>query len=62
MSGFLTFLALAAMIATAIVLLMGLRNLMKGGPSNKSQKFMRYRIMFQAIAVVLIVAFLVFGR
>ncbi|MEN3794519.1 twin transmembrane helix small protein [Fulvimarina sp. MAC3] len=62
MSSFLTFLALAALIATAIVLLMGLLNLMKGGPGSKSQKFMRYRIMFQAIALVLIVAFLLLGR
>ncbi|RFC62451.1 twin transmembrane helix small protein [Fulvimarina endophytica] len=62
MSGVLTFLAFAAMIATAIVLILGLANLMKGGPGSKSQRFMRYRIMFQALAIVLIVAFLLFGR
>ncbi|MDY8109640.1 twin transmembrane helix small protein [Fulvimarina sp. 2208YS6-2-32] len=62
MSGFLTFLAISAMVATAIVLLAGLLNLMKDGPGNRSQKLMRYRILFQAIAVVLIVLFLVFGR
>ncbi|WP_185983749.1 twin transmembrane helix small protein [Aureimonas mangrovi] len=62
MSTFLSILAVIFMIATAGVLLAGLRNMMVGGPGNTSQKLMRMRIMLQAIAVAVIVAVLYFSR
>ncbi len=62
MSAFFTVIALVLMIAVAIVLLLGLRNMMKGGPGNTSQKLMRARVMLQAIAVAVIVAVLYFSR
>lgn len=62
MSGFLTILAIVAMAATALVLCLGLANLMRGGPGNTSQKLMRMRILFQAIAVVILVAVLMLAR
>ncbi|SMC93838.1 Hypoxia induced protein conserved region [Fulvimarina manganoxydans] len=62
MSGFLTILAVIAMAATALVLCLGLLNLMRGGPGNTSQKLMRMRILFQAIAVVILVAVLMLAR
>lgn len=54
MSGFTTVLALAFMVATALVLMRGLWNLLKGGSGNLSNKLMQMRIAFQAIAVGLI--------
>ncbi|KAA0971657.1 twin transmembrane helix small protein [Aureimonas fodinaquatilis] len=62
MSSFLTYLAFAVMIAVAVVLLAGLRNMMMGGPGNRSQKLMRLRVMLQAIAVIIIVGALYFAR
>jgi hypothetical protein len=40
-----------AIIAVAIVLLLGLINLMMGGSGNTSQKLMRLRVLLQAIAI-----------
>ena len=62
MSSFLTYLALAVMIAVAAVLLAGLRNMMVGGSGNRSQQLMRLRVMLQAIAVIIIVGALYFSR
>ncbi len=62
MSSFLTYLALALMIAVALVLVAGLRNMLVGGPGNRSQKLMRLRVMLQALAVLVIVLFLLFAR
>ena len=62
MSSVLSFVALAFMVAVAVVLLMGLRNMMVGGPGNTSQKLMRARVMLQAIAVAVIVAVIYFAR
>ena len=39
--------------AVALVLLMGLVNMMRGGSPNTSQKLMRLRVLFQFIAIVL---------
>ena len=62
MSMILSILAVVLMIATAAVLLAGLRNMMVGGPGNTSQKFMRMRVMLQAIAVIVMVAAVYFSR
>lgn len=59
MATVLTYLAFAVMIAVAVILLMGLVNMMKGGSGNRSQQLMRMRVLFQAIAVLLIVGALV---
>ena len=62
MSTLFTILAVAFLIAVAIVLVMGLRNMMVGGPGNTSQKLMRARVMLQAIAVAVIVGAIYFSR
>ena len=62
MSTAFSFLALAFMIAVAVVLLLGLRNMMRGGPGNTSQRLMRARVMLQAIAVAVIVGVIYFSR
>ena len=55
MHGPIFYLAIVVMIAVAVVLLLGLRNMMRNGPGNLSNKLMRARVMLQFAAVVLIV-------
>jgi ABC-type nickel/cobalt efflux system permease component RcnA len=40
--------------AVAIVLLLGLANMLRGGDSNTSQKLMRWRVALQFAAIVVI--------
>ena len=40
--------------AVAVVLLLGLYNMMRGGSANTSQKLMRLRVLLQFIAIVVI--------
>jgi Hypoxia induced protein conserved region len=49
--------------AVAIVLVLGLINMMRGGSPNTSQQLMRLRVLLQFIAVVVITAAIYFmGR
>lgn len=55
MSSFLQNIAIPlALIAVAIVLVLGLWNMMKGGSGNTSQKLMRMRVLLQGIAIALV--------
>jgi hypothetical protein len=57
MSDFMShFLVPAAIIAVAIVLLLGLINMMRGGSANRSQKLMRLRVLLQFVAIIVIMA------
>ena len=40
--------------AVAVVLLLGLYNMMRGGSANTSQRLMRLRVLLQFIAIVVI--------
>jgi FtsZ-interacting cell division protein ZipA len=64
MSSFLQTVAIPlALIAVAIVLVLGLWNMMKGGSGNTSQKLMRMRALLQGIAIALVMFTLwVLGR
>lgn len=44
-----------AVAAVAIVLVMGLVNMMRGGSSNTSQTLMRWRVGLQFVAIIVIV-------
>jgi hypothetical protein len=44
----------AAIVAVAIVLALGLINMMRGGSPNRSQKLMRLRVLLQFVAIVVI--------
>jgi hypothetical protein len=46
----------AAIVAVAIVLLLGLVNMMRGGSPNRSQKLMRLRVLLQFVAIIVIMA------
>jgi hypothetical protein len=49
--------------SVAVVLLMGLANMLRGGSPNTSQTFMRWRVILQFAAIVAIMATLWFkGR
>ena len=43
-----------AVAAVAIVLLLGLINMMRGGSPNRSQQLMRLRVLLQFVAIVII--------
>jgi hypothetical protein len=55
MSGFLSHYAVPVAIgAVGIVLLLGLANMLRGGSPNTSQTLMRWRVVLQFIAIVII--------
>ncbi len=45
-----------AIAAVALVLLLGLANMLRGGSPNTSQLLMRWRVALQFIAIVIIMA------
>jgi Hypoxia induced protein conserved region len=51
-----SYLVPAAIVAVAIILLLGLINMMRGGSPNRSQKLMRLRVLFQFVAIIIIMA------
>ena len=55
MADFMSHIAVPIAIgAVAIVLLLGLVNMMRGGSGNTSQKLMRLRVLLQFVAIVVI--------
>jgi hypothetical protein len=42
-----------AVAAVALVLVLGLVNMMRGGSPNRSQKLMRLRVLLQFVAIVI---------
>jgi hypothetical protein len=42
--------------AVAVVLLLGLTNMMRGGSPNTSQRLMRLRVLLQFVAIVVIMS------
>jgi len=54
MGGFLsTVLVPIAVLAVAVVLVLGLVNMMRGGSPNTSQRLMRLRVQLQFLAIVI---------
>jgi hypothetical protein len=57
MSDFMSHYAVpAAIVAVAIVLVIGLVNMMRGGSPDRSQKLMRLRVLLQFAAIIVIMA------
>jgi hypothetical protein len=55
MANFMSHVAVpVAIIMVAIILLLGLINMMRGGSPHLSQKLMQMRVLFQFIAIVVI--------
>jgi len=58
-----TYIVPVAIGAVAIVLVLGLANMLRGGSPNTSQKLMRLRVLLQFVAIVLIMLTLwILGR
>ena len=55
MANFLsTYIVPLAIAVVAVVLVLGLFNMLRGGSPNLSQKLMRWRVVLQFIAIVII--------
>jgi hypothetical protein len=61
MSNPLEYLAPVAVGAVAIILVLGLFNMMRGGSPNRSQQLMRWRVMLQFVAIIVMMTALYFG-
>ena len=49
-----TYIVPIAIAAVALVLVLGLVNMMRGGSPNRSQQLMRLRVLLQFVAIVII--------
>jgi len=47
-------LVLVACLAVAVILVLGLANMMRGGSASVSQRLMRLRVLLQFVAIVII--------
>jgi hypothetical protein len=47
-------------LVVALVLILGLSNMLKGGSANRSQKLMRLRVIAQFVAIIFIMIFFYF--
>ena len=54
MDAFVSSLVPIATVAVAFVLLLGLLNMLRGGSPNTSQRLMRWRVLLQFIAIIVI--------
>jgi len=54
MSSFVDLLVPLAVLAVAIVLVLGLVNMLRGGNANTSQRLMRMRVLLQFLAILII--------
>jgi hypothetical protein len=54
MNSFADMLVPVAVLAVAIVLLLGLVNMLRGGDASKSQHLMRLRVLLQFVAIIVI--------
>lgn len=57
---FLQILSYVAIGVVLVVLFVGLFNMARGGSANRSQKLMRARVLFQFIALIVVMTLLYF--
>ena len=60
MSEFFNIIVTLSVLVVALVLILGLSNMLKGGSANRSQKLMRLRVIAQFIAIIFIMIFFYF--
>lgn len=61
-SSIMDYISYIAVGAVAVVLLLGLVNMFRGGSANTSQKLMRWRVGLQAVAIVVLMLTLYFTQ
>ena len=61
MSDLFQYLAPFAVGAVALVLLLGLWNMLRGGSGSRSQTLMRWRVILQFVAIVIMMTALYLG-
>lgn len=61
MEGFLHIATYVALAAVAVILLLGIVNMMRGTSPNRSQTLMRWRVILQFIALVVMMTALYFA-
>ena len=61
MSGFFLLLVPLALLAVAAVLSLGLYNMARGGSPQRSQELMRWRVIAQLVAIIVIMTALYFA-
>ena len=54
MDQLIIYLGPVAILAVLVVLVLGLRNMMKAGPASRSQTLMRWRVGLQFVAVIIL--------
>jgi ABC-type Na+ efflux pump permease subunit len=52
----MTYLPILAVAAVALILVLGLFNMMRGGSPNRSQNLMRWRVGLQFLAIIVLMA------
>jgi len=62
MQSFVQALVPVAVAIVAVVLLIGLWNMMRGGSANRSQTLMRWRVLLQFAAIIIMMAGLWFAN
>jgi Hypoxia induced protein conserved region len=58
----MTYVPVLAVAAVAIILMLGLWNMMRGGSASRSQNLMRWRVGLQFLAIILLMAGLWFSQ
>jgi hypothetical protein len=61
-SSTMDYISYIAVGAVAVVLLLGLVNMFRGGSANTSQKLMRWRVGLQALAILVLMLTLYFTQ
>ncbi|MCB1494246.1 MAG: twin transmembrane helix small protein [Bauldia sp.] len=61
MEGFLQIASFVALGAVVVVLILGILNMARGKSANRSQMFMRWRVILQFVAIVIMMAALYFA-
>ncbi|MEN9754318.1 MAG: hypothetical protein RLZ07_700 [Pseudomonadota bacterium] len=56
LSGLIDWAAPVAVAAVAVVLVLGLMNMLRGGSASMSQTLMRWRVILQFVAIVIVMA------
>ena len=61
MEGFLQIASFVVLGAVVVVLILGILNMARGKSANRSQMYMRWRVILQFVAIVIMMAALYFA-